>query len=56
MSKLDELIQQLCSDGVEYKPLYSVTNLKAGDRITKAQMDENHNYSVYGGLSSKLCI
>ena len=49
MSKLDELIQQLCSDGVEYKPLYSVTNLKAGDRITKAQMDENHNYSVYGG-------
>lgn len=40
MSRIDELIQQLCPDGVEYKPLGEVCDLKAGKSISANQISE----------------
>lgn len=49
MSKLNELIGKLCPDGVEYKKLCEITNLRAGDRIIKSMMSDDMKYPVYGG-------
>ncbi|HJJ99088.1 MAG TPA: restriction endonuclease subunit S, partial [Methanocorpusculum sp.] len=48
MSKLDDLIAELCPEGVEYKPLHAITALGAGDRITKAMMRDVFEYPVMG--------
>lgn len=51
MSKIDELIRQLCSDGVEFVPLGNVLTVLRGKRLTKPELDEDAEYSVYhGGL------
>ena len=36
MSKLQELIQELCPDGVEYKKLGEVCEMQRGTSLTKA--------------------
>ena len=48
MSRIDELIGELCPDGVRFTKLSEVTNLSAGDRVTKANMSPSGNYPVYG--------
>jgi type I restriction enzyme, S subunit len=48
MSHIDDLIQRLCPNGVEFKPLGEVIALKFGDRITKLA-DSGTLYPVYGG-------
>ena len=40
MSKLDELISELCPDGVEYKPVKEVYQRLKGTPITAAKMKE----------------
>ena len=40
MSKLDELIQQYCPDGVEYKPVKEVYHRLRCTPITAAKMKE----------------
>jgi type I restriction enzyme S subunit len=40
MSKLDELIQELCPDGVEYKSIKDVYQRLKGTPITAAKMKE----------------
>ena len=35
MSKFDELIKKLCPDGVEFKPLGEVCEMKRGTSLTK---------------------
>ena len=35
MSKLSELIAQLCTDGVEYKKLSNVASVERGKRVVK---------------------
>ena len=40
MSKLDELIQELCPDGVEFKPIKDVYQRLKGTPITAAKMKE----------------
>ncbi len=40
MSKIEQLIQQHCPDGVEYKEIGSVLNRSKGTKITAAQMKE----------------
>ena len=35
MSKLDELIQEFCPDGVEYKRLGEVSEMQRGTSVTK---------------------
>ena len=51
MSKLEELIQQYCPDGVEYKKLGEITTILRGKRLTKSQLSDDKPYAVYhGGL------
>ena len=40
MNKLDELIQELCPNGVEYKPVKEVYHRLRGTPITAAKMKE----------------
>ena len=49
MSKLDELIQQYCPDGVEYHLLGNIASIKRGERVTKAQLIEHGQYPVISG-------
>lgn len=51
MSRLKELIERLCPDGVEYKPLGEICNILRGKRLTKTEMISDGIYPVYhGGL------
>lgn len=51
MSKLEELIQELCPDGVEHKKISSVSEVMRGKRLTKKELKKNGQYPVYhGGL------
>ena len=46
MSKIEQLIQQLCPEGVEYKKLGEVRKMRNGTAITKkdaAEGDIPHN-------------
>ncbi len=52
MSKLNSLINELCPDGVEYKPLGEVCEILRGKRLTKSQLNDSGKYPVlHGGLS-----
>ena len=48
MSKLEELIQKLCPNGVCILNPCASSKLVAGDRITKAMMDDLHKFPVMG--------
>lgn len=47
MSKLQELIQRLCPDGVEYKKLGEVAEVRRGVRVVKQELAESGNIPVY---------
>jgi len=47
MSRLKELIDQFCSDGVEYKKLGEVVSLERGKRVVRKQLSETEGYPVY---------
>ena len=47
MSKLDELIQKYCPNGVEYKPLGEVCEIVRGVRVTREILSENGTIPVY---------
>ena len=49
MSKLEELIQQYCPDGVEWKPLGEATIMKRGTSATKGIMQEGDIPVISGG-------
>ena len=49
MSKLEELIQQYCPDGVEWKALGEVTTMKRGTSATKGIMQEGNIPVISGG-------
>lgn len=52
MSKLEELIQQYCPDGVEYTPLSSIADLSRGKVISKDYIKDNGgDYPVYSSQS-----
>jgi len=46
MSKLEELIQKYCPDGVEYIKLGNVTQVSRGTRVVKSQLSDS-GYPVY---------
>ena len=51
MSRLDELITELCPDGVEYKSLKEIAFILRGKRLTKSELSPDALYPVYhGGL------
>lgn len=49
MSKIDDLIQELCSDGAEYKTLSECCLLKRGKVITRKETREGEYPVVSGG-------
>ena len=49
MSKLEELIQQYCPDGVEWKALGEATIMKRGTSVTKGIMQEGNIPVISGG-------
>lgn len=57
MSKLEELIEQYCPDGVEYYHLNDVATIKRGERVTKAQLIPDGQYPVIsGGVKPLGCL
>ena len=53
MSKLDELIKELCPNGVEYKELGEIAKVTIGEFVHKDKQSENAEYPVYnGGISN----
>ena len=49
MTKLEELIQKLCPNGVEHKSLNEVSEMKRGTSITKKDIVEGEIPVVSGG-------
>lgn len=47
MSRLDELIKELCPDGVEYKKISEVTTVARGKRVVKKELSLSEGYPVY---------
>lgn len=47
MSRLEELIQELCPNGVEYKSLGDAVVLERGKRVVKKELSETEGYPVY---------
>lgn len=52
MSKLEELIQQYCPDGVEYKRTEDIATTLIGEFVHKNKQREGAPYPVYNGGSS----
>lgn len=49
MSKLEELIQKYCPDGVGYVRLGEILSVNRGKRLTKSQLSDDGQYYVYHG-------
>lgn len=49
MNKLEELIEKLCPNGVEYKKLGEFCEIKTGAGITKKDTVENGKYKIISG-------
>ena len=49
MSRIQELIKELCPKGVEYKKLEEICTFKRGQSITMKQLSEGHYPVVAGG-------
>ena len=48
-TKVEQLIQQYCPDGVEYKPLGEVCDIHKGVQFNKTDMKEEGSYPVING-------
>lgn len=49
MSRLSDLIAVLCPDGVEIVPLYKVSKIERGQRVTKSKLSPTAKYPVISG-------
>lgn len=49
MSKLDDLINKLCPDGVEFKTIQETVGVNRGRRLTKSELIDDGRYEVYHG-------
>ena len=49
MSKLEELIQELCPNGVPFVKLEELCPVMRGKRLTKSQLSDDGQYVVYHG-------
>ena len=47
MSKLDELIRELCPNGVKYKKLVDAVSIERGKRVVRSQLSIRGKYPVY---------
>ena len=49
MTHIEQMIQDMCPNGVEFKKLGEVTTIIRGERVTKSQLIENGQYPVVSG-------
>lgn len=49
MSRLNELVKELCPNGVEYKKLGDVCTVATGEQLNKSLLTDNGEYPVYNG-------
>lgn len=49
MSRIEQLIAELCPDGVEWKTLGEVCKVLRGKRLTKKELSDNSIYPVFHG-------
>lgn len=54
MSRLNELIQKLCPDGVEYETIKETVGVNRGKRLTKSQLSDDGKYEVYHGSKDSI--
>ena len=54
MSKLDELIRELCPDGVKYKKLVDAVSIERGKRVVRSQLSIRGKYPVYQNSLTQL--
>ena len=47
MAQLEQLIENLCPNGVEYKNLQDILNIQRGVRVVKNQLNSTGKYPVY---------
>lgn len=47
MNKLNEMIQKLCPDGVEYKTLSAVARVERGKRVVREQLSTEEGFPVF---------
>ena len=47
MTKLEQLIEELCPNGVEYKKLSELLNIQRGVRVVRNQLNDTGEYPVY---------
>ena len=56
MNKIEELIEKLCPDGVEFRELGEVVDILRGSRLTKNMLSSKEQYPVFhGGLEPLGC-
>ena len=44
MSKIQEMIERMCPEGVEYKTIKETVGLNRGSRLTKSQLSDDGRY------------
>lgn len=49
MNKIEELIEQLCPEGVEFRELSKCALINRGRRVTKSELKPENKYPVYSG-------
>lgn len=49
MSRIEEMIAEMCPDGVEYCVLKNVVTINRGKRVTKKELSEDAPYIAYHG-------
>lgn len=54
MSRLNELIKELCPDGVEYETIKETVGVNRGKRLTKSQLSDDGKYEVYHGSKDSI--
>lgn len=54
MSRIEQLIAEICPDGVEYKKLGEITVIKRGERVTKADIVPSGKYPIISGGTKPL--
>ncbi len=54
MSKLKDLIEEFCPNGVEYKTIKETVGVNRGKRLTKSQLSDLGKYEVYHGSKDSI--
>lgn len=54
MTKIEQLLVELCPNGVEYKTVQESVGVNRGKRLTKSQLSDTGKYEVYHGSKDSI--